>query len=180
MLLGESAGDTPSSIRDAVAQLYETHYGRVARYIYARIGSRDDAEDLAGEVFMRAIQSADRYTPTGAPLEAWIFRIAHNLVVDYLRKKGRRPVQVELEKALPVASGGSSPSEIVERTQEVERLKEAMQQVSGAQRQVLSLRFGAEMTSEQVANVLDKKPGAVREMQSAAIKRLRRILEGAS
>lgn len=179
LLLGALAGDTPSSIRDEIAQLYETHYGRVSRYIFVRIGSRDEAEDLAGEVFMRAIQSADRYTPTGAPLEAWIFKIAHNIVVDHLRKKSRRPALVELDDALPVVSGGSSPSEIVEKMHEVERLREAMEQVSEAQRQVLGLRFGAEMTSEEVAKVLGKKPGAVREMQSAAIKRLRRILEDA-
>lgn len=174
------AGDTSSSIRDAVARLYETHYGRVARYIFVRIGSRDEAEDLPGEVFMRALQSADRYTPTGAPLEAWIFKIAHNIVVYRLRKKSRRPALVELDNALPVVSGGISPSEIVENTHDMERLREAMGQVSELQQHLLSLRFGAEMTSEQVAAVLGKKPGAVREMQSAAINKIPRTLEGST
>lgn len=160
----------------AVERLYETHYERLARYMAMRIGSISEAEDLASEVFVRALRAVDAYQETGAPMEAWLFRIAHNISIDYLRKKGRHPT-LPLDESLPLA-GNSNPVEDLERQQEMEQLNQALKQLSEAQRQVLALRFGSEMTSEQVAKVLEKKSGAVREMQSAAIKKLRQILKG--
>lgn len=164
--------------RDALVALFETHYERVARYIAVRIGNPDEAEDLASEVFVRALRAIDSYRDTGAPMEAWLFKIARNSVVDHLRDRGRRPAPAPLQEALAVGSR-ESPTEHLEYAEEVQQLAQAMERLSEAQRQVLSLRFGAEMTSEQVAQVLGKKPGAVREMQSAAIGRLRQLLKSA-
>ncbi|MDP2954040.1 MAG: sigma-70 family RNA polymerase sigma factor [Chloroflexota bacterium] len=163
--------------RAAVARLYESHFERVVRYIAARIGNPSDSEDLASEVFVRALRSVDSFKETGAPMEAWIFKIARNIAVDYLRSKGRRPTPILLDDAPPLASPDNSFQEI-ERREEVVLLRQAMQQLTEAQREVLALRFGSEMTSQQAAAVLGKKPTAIREMQSAAIKKLREILRG--
>jgi RNA polymerase sigma-70 factor (ECF subfamily) len=165
------AGDN----RAALMQLFETHYDRVARFIALRIGSVDEAEDLASDVFVRALQAVDSYRDTGAPMEAWLFKIARNRVVDHLRDRGRRPPPARLEAAFAVGTR-ESPMDNLERGEEIQQLAQAMQHLSEAQRQVIALRFGAEMTSEQVAAILGKKPGAVREMQSAAISKLRGIL----
>lgn len=161
--------------RAAIAGLYETNFERVARYIAVRIGSIDEAEDLASEVFVRALRSVDRYQDTGAPMEAWLFKIAHNLTVDHLRSRSRRPRLVPLDEDDPVP-GKDNPGEDLERQEEVRQLQKAMEQLSDAQRQVLALRFGSGLTSEEAATVMGKKPGAVREMQSAGIKKLRQIL----
>lgn len=161
----------------AVARLYETHYERVARYLAMRISNISDAEDLASEVFIRALRTVDTYRETGAPMEAWLFKIAHNLAIDYLRKKGRRPASVPLEEGFPVADKGD-PCNDIERQQEIGQLFKAISQLTESQRQVLALRFAGEMTSEQVAQILGKKSGTIREMQSAAIKKLRQILKG--
>ncbi len=164
--------------RAAVAQLYETHFERVARYVGVRIGHGPEAEDLASEVFLRALRSADRFQEKGVPMEAWIFTIAHNVVVDHLRRHSRRPVMVSLEEGAS-ASSSEDPTEGVERAEEAQKLGRAMQHLTEEQRQVISLRFGAEMTSEQIAQVMKKKPGAVREQQSAAVRRLRKLYERA-
>lgn len=165
-----------ASKRATVAALYETHFERVARYIAVRIGNVSEAEDLASEVFVRALRGVDSYKDTGAPMEAWLFRIAHNIVVDHYRKQSRRPVSVPLDEAFSLGSS-HNPGESLERHEEIQQLSRAMEQLSEAQRQVLALRFGGEMTSEQVSQVLGKKPGAVREMQSAAIRKLRQVLQ---
>ena len=184
-MVGRRAEDLAAK-QNAVAALYETHFERVARYIAVRIGSIDEAEDLASEVFVRALRSVGSYKETGAPMEAWIFKIAHNIFVDYLRKRSRRPEPLPLDDPSPLAVDEASsmagiynpnPTENLERQQEVQQLHRALEQLSEAQRRVLALRFGAELTSEQTAQVLGKKPGAVREMQSAAIKKLRQIME---
>ncbi len=161
--------------RAAVARLYESHFDRVARYIAVRIGDFPTAEDLASEVFVRAVRSVDAFQDTGAPMEAWLFKIAHNIVVDHLRKLGRRPQSVPIEEAAPLPSK-HNPGADIERQQEIEELQRAMAQLSEAQRQVLSLRFAAEMSSEEAARVMGKNAGAVRQLQSAAVKKLREIL----
>jgi RNA polymerase sigma-70 factor (ECF subfamily) len=163
--------------RAAVAALYETHFERVARYIAVRIGDITEAEDLASEVFLRAVRSAATFQETGAPMEAWIFRIAHNIVVDHHRRRSRRPASVPLDEADPLPAKGT-PADALERKQEIAEVRAAVAHLSEAQQKVVALRFGGELTSEEVARILGKKPGAVREMQSAAVKKLRQLLEG--
>ena len=176
----DSSGSTTAAARtrDAIAALFETHFNRVARYIFLRIGSSADAEDLASDVFVRAVRSADSFVDTGAPLEAWIFRIARNISVDYLRQKSRRPTSLPIEDAAPVPDPGAQPEGPIELKEDLQVLHEAIGQLTEAQQEVLALRFSdAEMNSSEIARALGRSPGSVREMQSAAIKRLRQILE---
>ena len=74
----------------ALADLFESDYERIARYIAVRIGNTGHAEELAGDVFVRALERIDAFQWRDVPMQAWLFRIAHNLVVDYLRKNSRR------------------------------------------------------------------------------------------
>ena len=74
----------------ALADLFEEYYQRIARYIAVRIGNQDDADDLAVDVFVRAAEHIGSFRQRGIPVQAWLFRIAHNLVVDYLRRSSRR------------------------------------------------------------------------------------------
>ncbi len=73
----------------ALAGLHEEYYDRIVRYARVHIGDGPDSEDIAGEVFLKALQSLDSYQERGVPMQAWLFKIAHNLIVDYLRKKAR-------------------------------------------------------------------------------------------
>jgi RNA polymerase sigma-70 factor (ECF subfamily) len=173
--------EQPASVRAAIAELHGSLYPRVVRYIAVRSGDFAEAEDLASEVFVRALRSSERFDGKSAPLEAWIFRIAHNLLVDHLRARSRRPSGVSMDEdpavAQSLATHGESAADSVEREEEIAILRKAMAQLTEAQQEVLALRFSdREMTSEQIAAVLGRKPTAVREMQSAAIKRLRTIL----
>jgi RNA polymerase sigma-70 factor (ECF subfamily) len=170
-----------NSNRELIAQLHETLYPRIVRYIAVRIGDFVEAEDLGSEVFVRALRAAEKFQNKEIPIEAWIFRIAHNLVVDHLKAKSRRPKILSIEKEEIVAVDGHDVSEFIEQALDRERdmvaVHAAIAQLSEAQQQVLALRFSdAEMTSEQIAQILGKKPTAVREMLSTAIKRLRTIL----
>jgi RNA polymerase sigma-70 factor (ECF subfamily) len=99
------------------------------------------------------------------------------MVVDYLRRKSRRPANQPLEEGSELPDS-RSPIEWVEKEEEFKALHKKMEQLSEAQRKVLAMRFGAEMSSEQIAQVMGKNPGAIREMQSAAIKKLRSLMEG--
>jgi RNA polymerase sigma-70 factor (ECF subfamily) len=153
--------------------LYEEYYDKIVRYTYVHIGDRAEAEDLAGEVFLRALQSLDSYTERGIPMQAWLFRIAHNLVVDHLRKKTKI-------KTVPIdtvtVEANVDPASIAEKNIELEKVNQAMQQLTREQREVISLRFLGGLTSREVGEILKKSDGAVREMQRAAIEKLRKLL----
>jgi len=156
-----------------LTSLYEEYYDRIARYAYVRIGSKADAEDLAGEVFLKALKSLKLYKEHGVPMQAWLFKIAHNLVVDYLRKMAKR-------KTVPIDNvqikSDVDPAVVAEKSIELERVAKAMEQLTQEQREVLALRFFGGLSSKETGSILHKSDGAVREMQRAAIEKLRRLL----
>ena len=102
------------------------------------------------------------------------FRIAHNLVVDYLRKNSRRKATT-LDEALDIASSDSPENETL-LTLQREEIMAAMESLTPAQREVVALRFFGGLTSKEVANVVKRSHGAVRELQSSAMKALRILL----
>jgi RNA polymerase sigma-70 factor (ECF subfamily) len=160
---------------DRLAGLYDEYFDRIARYIYARLGDRHEAEDLAGDVFLKALESLKSYKERGIPMQAWLFKIAHNVLVDRLRKKGRTAT-VPID-AVSIAAG-EDPAVMAERSIEIERVNEAMQRLTPEQREVVRLRFFGDLSSKEVGVVLSKSDGAVREMQRAALEKLRRLLTG--
>jgi RNA polymerase sigma-70 factor (ECF subfamily) len=156
-----------------LAGLYEEYYDKIARYVFIHIGNREEAEDIAGEVFLKALKSLKSYQEQGVPMQGWLFRIAHNLTVDYLRKTDRRRT-VPIDSVVLV--GNDNPIDTAEKNIEFERVTEAMKQLTIEQREVINLRFFGGLTSKEVGGVLGKGDGAVREMQRAAIEKLRGIL----
>jgi RNA polymerase sigma-70 factor (ECF subfamily) len=153
--------------------LYEEYYDRIARYVFVHIGEKEDAEDIAGEVFLKALKSLDTYQERGIPMQAWLFKIAHNMIVDYLRKKSKAKAQ---EIDTDFLSVDKDPVKIAETNIELEKVKQAMLKLSPDQRQIIGLRFMGGLASKEVASIMNKTDGAVREMQRAAIEKLRLIL----
>jgi len=157
----------------AFAELYEEHFDRIYRYVALRIGDKAEAEDMTQQVFLKALQSIASFKWKGVPFAAWLFRIAHNQVVDYLRKKSKRTA-VPLDESL--LSSDSSPQLMAERSLDIEQLLSATRRLTEAQRQVISLRFTSELSIAQVAKIMDKSQGAVKALQHSAIRALRRAL----
>lgn len=162
-----------SSKEAALAALYNEYYDRIARYIFVRLGERTEAEDLAGEVFLKALESLESYKERGIPMRAWLFKIAHNLVVDYIRRVAKRKT-IPIDTVEVIAE--SDPQALAETSIQLAQLAGALNQLNPAQRQVIELRFFGGLTSEEAGQILDKSSGAVREMQSAAIKYLRKLM----
>ncbi len=160
---------------EALANLFETHYERVVRYIAVRMGNRDEAEDMAAEVFVRALEKLHTFQWRGIPMEAWIFRIAHNITVDHLRTNGPRKRTSPLEDAGAIEAPDDPERDAVLATQR-EELLGAMKSLTDAQREVVALRFFGGLPSSEVARVMERSDGAVRELQSSALKKLRSIL----
>jgi RNA polymerase sigma-70 factor, ECF subfamily len=158
----------------AFAQLYEEHFDRIYRYVCLKIGDRSEAEDMTQQVFVCALRSITTFKWQGTPFTAWLFRIAHNQIVDHLRRKTRRPATIDIDETLPASKG--DPVEMAELSLNVERLSEAIRSLTKSQQEVLSLRFAGGLSIEEVAKVMGKKPGAVKALQHAAVVALRKLL----
>ncbi len=159
--------------QEAFAQLYEQHFDRIYRYVALRIGDKIEAEDMTQQVFLNALQSISSFKWKGIPVSAWLFRIAHNQVVDYLRKKAKQAT-VPLDESQ--VSSDSNPQLVAERGLDIEQLLSATKQLTEAQREVIALRFTGELSTAQVAKAMGKSQGAVKALQHSAIVALRKAL----
>lgn len=157
----------------AIETLYQQYAQPVYRYIYYRVSSTEDAEDLSAEVFVKMVEGLPKYRVTGAPFEAWLYRIAAARIIDYRRRLRRRP-QTELKEG--VADHGALPEEQVQQAQEIETLRQALSQFSDEEQTLLILRFVERKSHQEVADVLDKSPGAVKSMQHRALIKLAALL----
>ena len=158
--------------QEAFAQLYEEHFDKIYRYVTLKIGNATEAEDMTQQVFLNALQSISSFKWKGIPFSAWLFRIAHNQVVDYFRSKKR--ATVPLDESL--ASNNNNPQLIVEQKLDIEQLLLATKRLTDAQREVISLRFAGELSIVQVAKAMGKSQGAVKALQHSAIIALRKTL----
>ena len=150
----------------AWAELYDLHHPRIWRYVYARIGDRDEADDLAAQVFAEAVASIHRYRYTGRPLLAWLYRIARNLTAERARKRRR-----ELPGTAAEPHGGS----LEERLDSME-LARALEQLTESQREVVALRFFAGYSTREIASAMDKREAAIYSLEVRALDSLRRLL----
>ena len=157
----------------ALTQLYEENFDRIYRYIVFKTGDRTEAEDMTQQVFLNAIKSISSFKWKGTPFSAWLFRIAHNQIVDYLRRKTKRAT-VPLEDYM--AGAGDDPREEVEQKLEIENLAPAIKRLTKAQQEVISLRFGGDLPIAEVAKVMGKSAGAIKALQHSAIVSLRKAL----
>ncbi len=161
--------------RDQVAltQLYEENFDRIYRYIVLKIGDRTEAEDMTQQVFLNAMQSISSYNWKGMPFSSWLYRIAHNQVVDYLRKKSKRPT-VPLDESMPARA--EDPGKSAEQRIEIEEVIAATRGLTRAQQEVISLRFGGELSVAECARAMGKSEGAIKALQHSAIVALRKAL----
>jgi RNA polymerase sigma-70 factor (ECF subfamily) len=157
----------------ALTQIYEENFDRIYRYIVLKIGDRTEAEDMTQQVFLNVLKSISSYKWQGMPFTSWLYRIAHNQIVDFLRKKSRR-ITVPLDESIP--SVGDNPEHAAMQRLEIERLAMAAKKLTSAQQEVISLRFAAELSVAEVAEVMGKSEGAVKALQHSAIVALRKML----
>jgi len=156
--------------RQAFTLLYQRYVAPVYNYCYLRLGSREAAEDAASETFLRALAGLPDFQ--GGTVAAWLFRIAHNIIVDLYRK--RRPQQ-PLTEADDLPDPAPSAEHTLLERDELARVQAAINRLPDDQRSVLELQF-AGWSGKQIAAVLGRSHGAVRMLHLRAVERLRQLL----
>jgi RNA polymerase sigma-70 factor (ECF subfamily) len=160
---------------EAFGYLYDGFIERIYRYVFFRVTDEQTAEDLTSQVFTKAWEKLDHYKPSGAPFIAWLYTIARNIVIDYYRT---RKETVDLDEAVSIASDGPPPEDQVELHFEIEGLREALEQLTEDQQQVVVLKFISGLSTEEIAQQLGKRAGAIRALQMRALQSLARLMQG--
>lgn len=159
----------------AVAAIYDAFADPIFRYVSFRVRNREDAEDLTDQVFLKMIEALPGYDERGVPFAAWLYRIARNLLVDRYRRAGREAA-VELGPTVVDTRPAADPFAAASASLDQAAVRSAMTTLTEDQRLVITLRFIEGWSVEEVAEVLNRKPGAVHQLQHRALAALRRAL----
>ncbi|MFW6115620.1 MAG: sigma-70 family RNA polymerase sigma factor [Chloroflexota bacterium] len=160
---------------EALEEIYDTYAPLIYGYIYRRVGDKMAAESMVGEVFVRMLKAIQAEHAWQSSFRGWLYRIAHNLIVDHYRRQPDEGV-VPLEGQELAAEG--SPADALGEKLSRERLISAVRQLTSLQQQVLVLRFGEGLTARETAAVMEKSVSAVEALQHRGLASLRQILEG--
>lgn len=163
--------------RDAGAfgELYRQNLTRIYRYIYYRIGQSSDAEDLTEQTFLKAWEAIDRFRDQGVPFSAWLYRLAHNLIIDF-RRTSHEAAPIEDLQEMEAAQ--RPLDELAAGRIEEREVLLAIARLTPEQQQVIILRFIQGMSHADVAAILGKNEGAVRVVQHRALQALHALLAG--
>jgi len=159
---------------EATAELYHRHAPAIFRYFYFRVSEQATAEDLTGDVFLEMVKALPRYQDQGVPFAAWLFRIAHDQMVDHYRRAANRRTEDLSDGLLDDRPG---PEIVAEVRAETGRLHEAIGFLTNEQQLVVQLRFIEGYSLEETARLMEKTTGAIKAMQHRALNRLARRLK---
>jgi RNA polymerase sigma-70 factor, ECF subfamily len=162
---------------NAFAALYDRYVQRVYRYAYRRLGAHAEAEDLTAQTFQRVLESLPQYQVRGLPFDAWLFRIAHNLVVDRYRLH-RPSISVDaLDQASEPDSGADSMDEALGEREEIDAAWRAVDHLPPLQRRAVVLRFGRDLSHAEIGPIIGRSEAATKQLIYRAMKTLRRNLQ---
>jgi RNA polymerase sigma-70 factor (ECF subfamily) len=160
--------------RAAFGALYRRYLDRVYGYCFYLLGDHHDAEDVTERTFVAALAAIDGYRDEGATFRAWLFRIAHNQLVNALRSRHRQRAASLEVVAEPKTL--ADPAGLLGHAEETRGLRRALDQLSEDRRQVVVLRFVDGLSAREIGAVLGRSEGAVRVLQHRALRQLAEML----
>jgi RNA polymerase sigma-70 factor (ECF subfamily) len=164
--------ETARKDKRAFGELYERYAKKVYGYIFYRTGNHHDAEDLTARVFHRALVHMQTYQDRGVPFQAWLYRIAHNLVANWHRDRNRRKV-VPLDEFVAMGLRAEAPEATTEAQDEQDRLVEAIRRLPEDRQQLLILKFVDKLSNQEIGEIMDRSEGAIKSLYHRTLLALR-------
>lgn len=161
-------GDT-----EAFETLYEHFFPRIYKYVFYKT-QRQDTEDLVAQVFIKAWSKIGLYRKTNTTFSSWLYRIAHNTVIDYYRT---HKTTEELAEYVASENPELDPVQRVNQSFSSERVHRALRTLDDKYQQIILLKFLQDLPNHEIADVMGVKETSVRTLQFRALKQLRAILE---
>jgi len=159
----------------AFGRLYDEYQPKIYRFIYLKVGHREEAEDLCHQTFISAWENINNYRFQGYLFSTWLYSIARNKVIDYYRAK-KTTVNLEIE-TIKILEIGVSNEQLIDTRLEMEKTKDAILKLNSLEQDVIIMRFIEDLSPKEIAKSLDKSEVAIRQIQHRAIKNLKKILE---
>src|SRR5687768_12379929 len=174
----EIAVGRPAPLPSTFESWYHEHRPSVYRYVRFRVATREAAEDVTSEVFMKALRSFERYDARLASPRTWLLRIARNAVTDHLRALKRRgSLHVTLDRVPDLVADVPDQEERLLRQERIQTLLNGNQTLSQADQEILSLRYGAGLDNAEIADALGVSHNAVAVRLHRALKRLKQAVD---
>jgi RNA polymerase sigma-70 factor (ECF subfamily) len=165
--------DARAGNRAAFAHLFDHFHEPVYRFVLSRVQRPSDAEDLTQAIFVKVLEGLPRYESRGVPFGGWLFRLARNTVIDFVRT---RRDHTALESAAGRAAGDAGPADVAATREAIDALRVALDSLTDEQRDVIALRFFAGLSAREAAQAMGKQEGTIRGLQFRALAALRRAL----
>jgi len=157
---------------EAFGKLYEEYVERIFNYVYYRTGNQHDAEDLTARVFFRAMRRIPQYQERGLPVSAWLYRIAHNLVANWHRDRGRRP-EISLDEGYTGIPHSEHPEITLLHIEEQDHLLRIIRDLPADRQQLIILKFVEHMSNSEIGLIMGKTEGAVKSLYHRTLLSLR-------
>jgi RNA polymerase sigma-70 factor (ECF subfamily) len=154
--------------------LYDTFLDQIYRFVYVRVGNREDAEDVAEQVFLAAFKGIVSYEDRGVSFEAWLYTIARNKIIDHYRTK---KVAAPLETAEQIQDKGKLPDEITEEHLMHETLMNTIHTLPPAYQEIIFLKYIEDLENPTISSILGKPVDQIRVLQQRALKKLKSLME---
>jgi len=158
------------------AEIYEAQFKRVYNYISYRINNHMDTEDLVSQVFSKVIEKHHTFNPKRAALSTWIISIARNIVADYFREKQKESL-VEFDSMELYLTSGEIPEEILVKNEQNLALIEALDTLTARERNLIALKYGAELSNKEIAQVMELSESNVGVIMFRSLQKLRTYFE---
>jgi RNA polymerase sigma-70 factor (ECF subfamily) len=156
----------------AFGVLYEKYVDKIYSYLYYKTSSQTEAEDLTSRVFLRALGHIENYEYRGYPLSTWLYRIAHNLVVNWYRDRDKRD-EVALQDQFPPPSKQDRVEERLVKLDEKEDLMEVIRDLPEDRQTVVILKFVEGLTNREIGEIMDRTEGAIKALYHRTLVSLR-------
>ena len=157
---------------EAFGQLYNKYIDQIYNYIYFRTSNGKDAEDICSRVFLRALNHVERYEDRGYPFSAWLYRIAHNLVVNWYRDSDRNE-EISLLDQYPPPTIDGSVEEKIEKIDETEKLLGIIGGLPDDRKELLILKHVEGLTNFEIGQIMDRTEGAIKALYHRTLESLR-------
>ncbi|MBM3138931.1 MAG: sigma-70 family RNA polymerase sigma factor [Chloroflexi bacterium] len=169
-------GQAASHDRGAFSALYASHVDRVYRYLLSRTSIPAEAEELTSRTFLNALAHLDQYRGRGQGFGAWLMSIAHNLLVNWYRDRGRRPPTVDLDAAADVPADTPGPESSLERNELIQRVRAAVSTLAEDRQQLIALKYVDGLPNAEIGRIMRRTEGAVKALHHRTLRELQRRL----
>ena len=156
---------------EAFGVLYNTFLNQIFRYVFFQVNDRMKAEDITQEVFIKSWKSIHNCRGKEDTFSAWLYRIAHNHIIDTIRKNKQ---EISLELTDPV--GDANTEYEAEKSLEWQKAVAAVKTLPEPQRQLIILKFLEGAENDEIGDIMGKRKGAIRALQMRALDNLRKKL----